>query len=64
MDNTQQLRERLVKLLHQGSAFKPLPETLESILYKVTGLELEGFSHTAYHGGQIAMLSKAIERQQ
>ena len=48
MDNTQQLRERLVKLLLQGSAFKPLPETLKSIPFEVTGQQLDGFAHTVW----------------
>lgn len=48
MENTQQLRERLAKLLQQGSAFKPLPETLKSIPFEVTGQEMEGFSHTVW----------------
>lgn len=48
MDNTQQLRERLVKLLQQGSAFKPLPETLKTIPFEVTGQQMEGFAHTVW----------------
>ena len=48
MDQDKKLRDRLVKLLRQGSAFMPLYDRFESIPYEVTGVQVEGFAHTVW----------------
>jgi hypothetical protein len=48
MENDKKLREQLIKLIKQGSAFMPLSERFNSIPYEDTGVQLEGFSHTIW----------------
>ncbi|MFO8234673.1 MAG: DinB family protein [Bacteroidales bacterium] len=48
MENDKKLRERLVKMIRQGSAFMPLSERFGSISYESAGVKVEGFSHTIW----------------
>ncbi|MCF8309348.1 MAG: DinB family protein, partial [Bacteroidales bacterium] len=57
------LREEMIRMVQDTSndLFEPFKANPDHNLLRQATIAAE---HTAYHGGQIAMLSKAIERQQ
>jgi hypothetical protein len=48
MDKDRELRDRLERLIRQGSAFRPLKDLMANMPYENTGQQVEGFAHTIW----------------